>query len=418
VTGIVTAHQTGPGDIAITCEGVWKSYRNYHQRSHSLKEKVLAKRNRYEEFWVLKGIDVEVPVGGTFGIVGANGSGKSTLLKTMAKILTPNKGYVDVRGRISSLLELGIGFHPELTGTENVYLSCSILGFTKRDTAARFDEIVEFAGIEQFMDMPVKNYSTGMYARLAFAVAITVDPEILIVDEVLSVGDESFQMKCYERIAKFRAEGRTIVLVTHSLEAIRTLCNQALWLHDGVAKAYGEPLDVVSAYLGEVHGHLEEPTGNGVVPKHERFGSGAVMVDDLVMLDGNGAVTTTARTGEPLTLRVHYTAHEPVERAICSIAVYRADNLAYVFGQTTKQAKLPLLLAERGVIEFHMREVPFLGGHYVVSVALLDDETLQPYDWHERGYAMMVFDNPAFTAQAGLVRVDGSWNASAATVRA
>ena len=416
MTGVVTGHQTDPGEIAIRCEGVWKSYRNYHQRSHSLKEKVLAKRNRYEEFWVLKGIDVEVPVGGTFGIVGANGSGKSTLLKTMARILTPNKGYVDVRGRISSLLELGIGFHPELTGTENVYLSCSILGFTKRDTAARFDEIVEFAGIEQFMDMPVKNYSTGMYARLAFAVAITVDPEILIVDEVLSVGDESFQLRCYERISKFRAEGRTIVLVTHSLEAIRTLCNQALWLHDGVAKSYGQPLDVVSAYLGEVHGHLEEPTGE--VPKHERFGSGAVMVDDLVMVDGTGSVAPTARTGEPLTLRVHYTAHQPVDRAICSIAVYRADNLAYVFGQTTRQAKMPLTLADQGVIEFHMREVPFLGGHYVVSVALLDEQTLQPYDWHERGYAMMVFDNPAFTAQAGLVRVDGSWNASAATVRA
>ena len=417
MTGILTGHQTGSDAIAISCEGVWKSYRNYHQRSHSLKEKVLAKRNRYEEFWVLKGIDVEVPVGGTFGIVGANGSGKSTLLKTMAKILTPNKGYVDVRGRISSLLELGIGFHPELTGTENVYLSCSILGFTKRDTDARFDEIVEFAGIEQFMDMPVKNYSTGMYARLAFAVAITVDPEILIVDEVLSVGDESFQLKCYERISKFRAEGRTIVLVTHSLEAIRTLCNQALWLHDGVAKAQGQPLDVVSAYLGEVHGHLEEPSG-GVVPKHERFGSGAVVVEDVVMVDGNGALTPTARTGEPLTLRVHYTSREPVEKAICSIAVYRADNLAYVFGQTTRQAKMPLILQERGVIEFHLREVPFLGGHYLVSVALLDDETLQPYDWHERGYAMMVFDNPAFTAQAGLVRVDGSWKASTATVRA
>lgn len=416
MTGVAAGGSIGGGEIAITCEGVWKSYRNYHQRSHSLKEKVLAKRSRYEEFWVLKGIDVEVPVGGTFGIVGANGSGKSTLLKTMARILTPNKGFVHVRGRISSLLELGIGFHPELTGTENVYLSCSILGFTKRDTAARYDEIVDFAGIEQFMHMPVKNYSTGMYARLAFAVAVTVEPEILIVDEVLSVGDESFQLRCYERISKFRAEGRTIVLVSHSLEAIRSLCNRALWLHDGVAQACGEPLDVVSAYLGEVHGHIEDPSGE--VSQHERFGSGAVVVDDVVMVDGSGSVTTTARTGEPLTLRVHYTAREPVDRAICSIAVYRADTLAYVFGQTTRQAKVSLRLAHQGVIEFAMREVPFLGGHYLVSVALLDDQTLQPYDWHERGYTMMVFDNPGFSSQAGLVRVDGDWNASTATVKA
>jgi ABC-2 type transport system ATP-binding protein len=418
VTGVTVVPQTGGGESAIICDGVWKSYRNYHQRSHSLKEKVLAKRSRYEEFWVLKGIDVEVPVGGTFGIVGANGSGKSTLLKTMARILTPNRGYVDVRGRISSLLELGIGFHPELTGTENVFLSCSILGFTKRDTEARYDEIVEFAGIEHFMHMPVKNYSTGMYARLAFAVAVTVDPEILIVDEVLSVGDESFQLRCYERIAKFRAEGRTIVLVTHSLEAIRTLCSQALWLHEGVAKVSGEPLDVVSAYLGEVHGHPGEDLPNGEVPQHHRFGSGDVIVDDLIMLDGEGAVTRTARTGEPLTLRVHYTAHKSVEHALCSIAVYRADSLAYVFGQTTAQAKVPLRLVDQGVIEFAIGELPFLGGHYLVSVALLDERTLQPFDWHERGYTMMVFDNPAFTAQAGVVRVDGRWNTSNTAVTA
>jgi ABC-type polysaccharide/polyol phosphate transport system ATPase subunit len=414
---LVGGPSAGSGEIAITCDGVWKSYRNYHQRSHSLKEKVLAKKTRYEEFWVLKGIDLEVPVGGTFGIVGANGSGKSTLLKTMARILTPNKGTVEVRGRISSLLELGIGFHPELTGTENVFLSCSILGFTKRDTEARYDEIVEFAGIEQFMDMPVKNYSTGMYARLAFAVAVTVEPEILVVDEVLSVGDESFQMRCYERIAKFRAEGRTIVLVTHSLEAVRMFCNQAMWLHDGVAKFYGEPIDVITAYLGEVHGHPDDDAATEV-PQHQRFGSGEVVVDDLVMVDGSGSATTTPRTGEPLTLRVHYTAHRPVDEAICSIAVYRADSLTYVFGQTTRQAKMPLRLTGQGVIEFAIDEVPFLGGHYFVSVALLDERTLQPFDWHERGYSMMVFDNPAFNAQAGLVRVDGTWNATSEAVTA
>jgi len=417
VTGVAAVPHFDAAEIAIVCDGVWKSYRNYHQRSHTLKEKVLAKRTRYEEFWVLKGVDLEVPVGSTFGIIGANGSGKSTLLKTMARILTPNRGFVDVRGRISSLLELGIGFHPELTGTENVYLSCSVLGFSKRDTQARYEEIVDFAGIEQFMHMPVKNYSTGMYARLAFAVAVTVDPEILIVDEVLSVGDESFQLRCYERIAKFRAEGRTIVLVTHSLEVIRTLCSQALWLHDGVAQVSGEPLDVVAAYLGEVHGHLDEQLQTGEVVQHQRFGSGEVVVDDVVLLQ-NGEVTKTARTGEPLTLRVEYTAHRVVDEAICSIAVYRADTLAYVFGQTTRQAKVPLRLAGQGAIEFSIGALPFLGGQYLVSVALLDDGTLQPFDWHERGYSLMVFDNPAFTAQAGIVRVDGAWRASTATVPA
>ncbi|MGH9040071.1 MAG: ABC transporter ATP-binding protein, partial [Acidimicrobiia bacterium] len=286
----------------------------------------------------------------------------------------------------------------------------------KRDTESRYDEIVDFAGIEQFMHMPVKNYSTGMYARLAFAVAVAVEPEILIVDEVLSVGDESFQLRCYERISKFRAEGRTIVLVTHSLEAIRTLCKQALWLHDGVVKVCGEPLDVVTAYLGEVHGHPEDQTGE--VPQHQRFGSGRVVVDDLVMVDGSGSITATARTGEPLTLRVHYTAHDPVDQAVCSIAIYQASTMSYVFGQTTRQARMSLTLAGQGVIEFTIEEVPFLGGHYLVSVALLDERTLQPYDWHECGYGMLVFDNPDLGSQAGLVRVNGRWKSSTATVTA
>ncbi len=263
------------GDIAISCDGVWKSYRIYHQRAHTLKEKVLSRAHRYEDFWALKGIDLEVEAGTTIGIIGANGSGKSTLLKTLAKILTPNKGSLTVRGTISPLLELGTGFHPELTGKENVFLAGSLLGQPKKEIEKRYDGIVDFAGIETFMDIPVKNYSSGMYARLAFAVAISVDPEILIVDEVLSVGDEGFQMKCWERISELRAEGRTIVLVSHSLPTVRTLCSKAVWLEKGTVREVGKAADVVADYLAEVHHETAEQEGGAGAGSHgRRYGAG------------------------------------------------------------------------------------------------------------------------------------------------
>jgi energy-coupling factor transporter ATP-binding protein EcfA2 len=260
------------------------------------------------------------------------------------------------------------------------------------------------------MDMPVKNYSTGMYARLAFAVAVSVEPEILVVDEVLSVGDESFQMRCYDRIAKFRSDGRTIVLVTHSLETIRTLCDHAAWIHDSRVRQIGEPLDVVAGYLGEVHGSTSYP--EEVAATHQRFGTGEVVVTGVVLRDAEGRETSIVRSAEPMTVTVSYQAEEPIDHVVCSIAIYRADTLAYVFGQTSRQGGLSLDLNHRGLIEFAVGRLPLLAGHYLLSVALLDEVTHRPYDWHERGYSMMVFDNPGLPGQAGLVRVDGTWSVS------
>ncbi|HEX2273129.1 MAG TPA: ABC transporter ATP-binding protein [Acidimicrobiales bacterium] len=392
---------------AIACHDVWKSYRVYHEPSHTLKEKVLFRRNRYEEFWALKGIDLEVPVGSTTGIIGANGSGKSTMLKTMARILTPNAGYVEVNGTMASLLELGIGFHPDLTGRENVFLSGSLLGRTRRDVAARYDEIVDLAGIEPFMDVAVKNYSTGMYARLAFAVAVSVEPEILLVDEVLSVGDEDFQMRCYDRISEFKAEGRTIVLVSHAMDSIRSLCDRAVWLEEGALREAGEAHDVVASYLGEVHGG---PSGPSEGPSEERrFGSGEALLTDVVLLDGTGRSTSTFRTGEPLVVRMTYAAKEPLPNVLCSASVYRADGLAHLLGQNSRSRGLVLELSGRGVIEFTVPELPLLKGAYVLSVALHDDPVTKIYDWHDRAYSFFVVDNPRLPPEAGMVHVESRW---------
>ncbi|MDQ6840458.1 MAG: ABC transporter ATP-binding protein [Actinomycetota bacterium] len=396
-------------EVAIACQGVWKNYRIYHQRSNTLKEKLLTQRNRYEEFWALKGIDLEVPVGTTFGIIGPNGSGKSTLLKTMARILTPDRGSVSVHGTMSSLLELGIGFHPELTGRENVYLGGSLLGLTRRDVEARFDDIIEFAGISEFLDMAVKNYSSGMYARLAFALAICVDPEVLLVDEVLSVGDENFQMRCHQRIAEFRAEGRTVVLVSHSLDAIRHLCSQAVWIDGGTIKDMGETNDVIASYLTDVHGALEE---QGPVHSGHRLGSGEAVITDVQFFDHNGSGTTTFTTGRSLTVRLAYRAHKRIPNSLCCIALYRADDMTYVIGRSSKEYSENLELSGEGLVDFTLDSLPLLAGSYLMSIGIQDEGLMKVYDWHDRSYTLQVQADPSHPPEAGLVHVDGRWTVS------
>lgn len=404
-------------DVAITCSGVWKSYRVYHQRSHTLKERVLSRRNMYEDFWALRGVDLEVLSGSTMGVIGSNGSGKSTLLKTIARILTPNKGWVAVNGSVSPLLELGTGFHPELTGRENVALAGSLLGHSRHDMERKYAGIVEFAGIENFMDIPVKNYSTGMYTRLAFAVAISVDPEILLIDEVLSVGDESFQMRCHQRIAELRTEGRTIVLVSHSLDTVRALCKRAVWIDKGEVRQVGLSHDVVAGYLGRVHRAVGEAKSRDSLPEN-RYGSGAAEITGVRFLDGDGDESPSFCTGQPLTVRVDYRAQEDIVGATCGIAVFRADNFAYVFGQSTQGARMDLTLSTGGTIEMTVPSLPLLKGQYVVTISLERANIKEVFDLHDRDYSFVVLDNPALPMGGGLVHVPTSWRISSSPVPA
>jgi ABC-2 type transport system ATP-binding protein len=231
-------------DPVITASGVGKRFLIHHQRATSFKERVLrARRSDAEEFWALRGIDLRIGGGQTVGLVGANGSGKSTLLKLLAGILEPNAGTVAVRGRVASLLELGAGFNGELTGRENIYLNASILGLTRREINRNFESIVKFSGLEQFIDNQVKHYSSGQYVRLGFAIAVHVEPDILLVDEVLAVGDEAFQAKCLAKIAEFQQRGCTILFVTHSLDMVPRLCNRGIVLDHGRVMHDGDPLE-------------------------------------------------------------------------------------------------------------------------------------------------------------------------------
>ena len=239
--------------VAVTVDHVSKRFRLYHERNQSLKSAIMRRRRSvHEDFWALEDISFDVPEGSTFGLIGSNGSGKSTLLKCLTKIYYPESGAITAHGKLAGLLEVGSGFHPELSGRENIYLNGSILGMSKRDIASKFDEIVEFSGVEQFIDQPVKNYSSGMYVRLGFSVAINVEPDILVVDEVLAVGDADFQEKCKQKFLDFKRDGRTVILVSHSMGQVESMCDRAAWLSQGRLKAVGEAQPTIDAYLGSL----------------------------------------------------------------------------------------------------------------------------------------------------------------------
>jgi ABC-type polysaccharide/polyol phosphate transport system ATPase subunit len=246
-------------EIAVSAQNVSKRFRIYHERNQSIKQMVLRRsRGVYEEFWALKDVSLEIPQASSYGLIGENGSGKSTLLKCMAKILVPDEGTVTTVGSISALLELGAGFHPELSGRENVFLNGAILGISSKELNRKFDEIVAFSGIERFIDTPVKNYSSGMYVRLGFSIAINVSPDVLLVDEVLAVGDAEFQMRCSQKFQELRSSGCTIVVVSHSMDMIRELCDSAAWLEHGELRVAGPAKQVIGAYMR----HVAEQTGS------------------------------------------------------------------------------------------------------------------------------------------------------------
>jgi lipopolysaccharide transport system ATP-binding protein len=237
-------------DIAVSVDHVTKSFRLYHERNQSLKSAVMRGRTSvHDTFLALEDVTFDVPAGSTFGLIGSNGSGKSTLLKCLANIYYPNSGSITHFGKIAAMLEVGSGFHAELSGRENIFLNGSILGMTKKEVTRKLDEIIDFSGVEQFIDQPVKNYSSGMYVRLGFAIAINVDPDILVVDEVLAVGDAEFQEKCFQKFRDFKSAGKTVILVSHSMSTVQAMCDQTAWLDHGVLKAAGPAKSTIKAYL-------------------------------------------------------------------------------------------------------------------------------------------------------------------------
>jgi len=398
-------------DAILDVRGVSKRFRLYHERNQSLKSTIMRRsRGRYEEFWALRDVSFAVGSGTTMGLIGENGSGKSTMLKCLARILRPEEGSIAIDGKVSALLELGAGFHPELSGRENVYLNGSILGLSKKAIDQRFDDIVGFAGLERFIDNPVKNYSSGMYVRLGFSVAINVDPDVLLVDEVLAVGDEQFQRKCLERVSELRAAGKTIVVVTHSLNTVRTLCDEAVWLDHGEVRAAGKAGDVADAYLGNVHLDRAVETGGG--DQGARWGEGGVRLTEIELIDARGHPTEQVRTGDAVTLRIRYRADRPVPRPVFGVAVYTLEGIQ-VTGPNTHEAEVWVDRIEgEGTVELAVDRLLLLPGTYDVTVACTDAEIAHTFDHRHRAFRFDVKPGTPHETMGGIVSLDGRWTVS------
>jgi ABC-type polysaccharide/polyol phosphate transport system ATPase subunit len=392
---------TGP---AITVDGVSKRFRLYHERNQSLKAAIMRRgRATYEDFWALREVALDVPEGATLGLIGENGSGKSTLLKCMARILRPDAGTISIRGKMSALLELGAGFHAELSGRENVYLNGSILGLGKRELDRKFDDIVSFAGLERFIDSPVKNYSSGMYVRLGFSVAINVDPDVLLVDEVLSVGDAQFQRRCADKFAELRSEGKTIVIVSHGLETIRTLCDSAAWLERGTLQAVGTSRDVVDAYTGKVEADRQRDVDPSL-----RTGSGEGEVTDIELLDAKGVPTAAVRSRDPLTVRIHYVMNQAIEQPVFGVAVHTLDGLE-VSAATSRATFIPEKLDGSGLVDMEVGELVLLPGTYDVTAYITNFGGVHQYDFRYRACRFVVEPGEPHGSYGGVMSLGATW---------
>lgn len=386
----------------IEFDRVSKRFTLHHEKRNTLQERlvnIFRPRGEGETFWALRDVSFNVASGETLGLIGHNGSGKSTTLKLVTRILEPTSGTVRVRGRISALLELGSGFHPDLTGRDNIFLNGSLLGFSRSDMQRRVAEIVDFAELGPFIDTPVKHYSSGMYMRLGFAIATAVDPDILITDEVLAVGDEGFQRKCMERIYQFRQEGRTILFVSHSLDAIRNLCTSAIWLHHGELKAAGNTLEAIDAYLKWTNAReqerLRQEQPDAVALQREpessnRWGSREIEIIKVELLNARGHEQNVFQTGEALTVRMHYLAHQPIAEPVFGLAIYHGTGF-HINGPNTRFAGLSLgTVSGGGHVDYTIDELPLLNGSYTLTVTVYDQTLTHPYDHHQQMYPLVV----------------------------
>jgi len=371
----------------IEFENVRKAYRRYWGRG-SLRDaipqmlgRVVGRDGRGERdlLWALDGVSFEVGEGETLGIIGPNGAGKTTVLKLLSRVTRPTSGRIAVSGRVSALIELGAGFHPDLTGRENAYLNGAILGLSRRQIDRRFESIVEFAELAEFVDMPVKRYSSGMFVRLGFAIAVHVDPDVLLIDEVLAVGDMAFQRRCLDRMNQFRSEGRTMIFISHNMRTVQATCNRAIWLEKGQVRMAGETNDVVAAYTDAMNRQI---SSQALQSHHyaERWGSGEVRITEARLLNGSGNASTSFSMGDTLVVEMAYRAEQRVPQPSFDIAVF-TDKGIRVCTATTRMSSVELEALEgEGIARCIFEDIPLVPGTYSVNVAVYDQDDLRPYD--------------------------------------
>lgn len=404
-----------------------KKFRIQNGKYTTLKEKLIFwGKSKQEEHWALKNVSLHIHKGETIGLMGRNGSGKSTLLKILSKILFPSSGNMSISGRVSSLLELGAGFHPDFTGLENIYMNASILGLSKREIDSKLKEIIEFSELHEYIDRPVRIYSSGMYMRLAFSIAISVDPDILLIDEVLAVGDTAFQNKCMNKIKELKGQGITIVIVTHDNGVIEKLCDKAVWLHQGELVEIGRPKDVINKYLvalsdmenarlqqedqaSDRQSEIEVPSVSEHQSTENRWGNRHIEITSLRLLDPNGQPRKSFSCGSPLEIEIAYRVNKENEDVVFGIGMFTPDNIC-CYGTNTYIDKWEMTgLGQEGKVYCRIEKLSLVPGEYLLDVAIHKDNG-EPYDYWSRQFRFQVNSDVQDT---GIARQFHTWAISA-----
>lgn len=409
---------------SIVIKNVTKQFKVYFDKGQSFKERIIFKnRNRHEDRVVLNDISLTIEKGQAVGLIGHNGCGKSTLLKLMTRILYPDKGSIEVQGRVSSLIELGAGFHPDMSGRENIYTNASIFGLSKKEIDRRLDDIIAFSELEEFIDNPVRTYSSGMYMRLAFSVAINVDADVLLIDEILAVGDANFQAKCFAKLQEIKSKGTTIVIVSHSLDQIEAFCDRSVWINDGKIVADGVPREIHLDYMDYMAGlrneqqkkdkarekkNEEEKAKEEAEKKEEskRWGNGDAKITDVKVLDGDGNEKTVFHVGDAIKVRIAYKVNKKVEDGVFGIGIFRNDGV-FCYGTNTRIDRLERFdIIEDGVLEIEMPKADLLPGKYLVDLAIECGRGI-PVDYYKEA---CVFETYSKRGDSGIARIDQKWH--------
>lgn len=430
-------------DIAIKVTDVCKSFRVYSDRGYSFKEALLfSKRRKYENHDVIKGISFEVKKGEAIGLVGHNGCGKSTMLKMLTRIMYPDKGSIEINGRVSSLIELGAGFHPDMSGRENIYTNAAIFGLSKTEIDERLQDIIDFSEIEEFIDNPVRTYSSGMYMRLAFAVAINVNADVLLIDEILAVGDVAFQNKCFNRLKEIKAGGTTIVIVSHSLSQIEQICERSIWINEGVICEEGKPKEVHMSYLDymiqkqkaaekavvqvrkedapKAEEKKEEPqpaqqktedaseNRDEVKEPKKRWGSKDAQITSISIRSADGKESRIFRTNDNIEIELSYEVTAPVHDAVFGIGIFSRDGIQCYGTNTRIDGISEYSLEKSGRMILKLTDLPLLSGEYLLDFAIEQGQGI-PVDYYREAAVITVTSN---VNDVGVTRIAHEWDLS------
>lgn len=439
---------------AIEVHDITKSFKVYLDKGDTIKEKVIfSNRRKYENRQVLRGISFDVKKGEAIGLIGHNGCGKSTTLKLLTKIMYPDSGTIEMKGRVSSLIELGAGFHPDMSGRENIYINASIFGLSRKEIDERLDDIIEFSELEEFIDNPVRTYSSGMYMRLAFSVAINVDADILLVDEILSVGDASFQAKCFNKLREIKAEGATIVIVSHSLNQVEEFCERSIWIDEGLIREEGKPREVHRDYMEfmsnysmnrgktvaqmraerkereklekeklekqrkkekEKQKKQEELEIKNIDPQQvKKEKERLVEISEVRLLNATGEISHFYKTGEPATVEIDYKVLDPKhENVSIEFVIVRNDGLECYETNTFREGIKNMNLQKEGTIRIYIDKLNLITGEYYIELAIRKPDAF-PYHYKDKAFK---FNMTSVERERGIAKIEHKWDFEKAIV--